>query len=216
MICDATSPGLQLFSEKTRKHFLGEDLIHHIGLRAPPRDDRGPRRPVFSGPGAALPHRVIRGAASGCPVSPRRQPHDWRANRRTHPWPRPRVGPRHVTTTGDRSFPRKSSTGPGRRRSDPPPRAWRDPIRLVVHLSVVLDAQVVAVCIGNFGSTTDCPWFPAEVVPDEPGKPLASQDLVPRSLDVEAAPPPRGVIPAQSGGQLGVGAAHDLSCILHL
>jgi len=35
MICDATSPGLQLFSKKTRKHFLGEDLIHHIGLRAP-------------------------------------------------------------------------------------------------------------------------------------------------------------------------------------
>ena len=50
MICDATSPGLQLFSEKTRKHFLGEDLIHHIGLRGP-RDDRGPRRPVFSGTG---------------------------------------------------------------------------------------------------------------------------------------------------------------------
>ena len=40
MICDATSPGLQLFSEKTRKHFLGEDLIHRIGLRGP-RDDRG-------------------------------------------------------------------------------------------------------------------------------------------------------------------------------
>ena len=36
MICDATPPGLQLFSKKTRKHFLGEDLIHHIGLRAPP------------------------------------------------------------------------------------------------------------------------------------------------------------------------------------
>jgi hypothetical protein len=58
------------------------------------------------------------------------------------------------------------------------------------------------------------------MVPDEPGKLLAFQDLVPRSLDVEAAPPPRGVIPAQSGGQLGVGlgvgAAHDLSCILHL
>lgn len=94
------------------------------------------------------------------------------------------------------------------------------PHHLVVHLSVVLDAQVVAVCIGNFGSTADCPWFPAEVVPDEPGKPLASQDLVPRSLDVEVTPPPRGVVPAQSGGQLGVGlgvgAAHDLSCILHL